>query len=130
MGDVSRASGQRGRPSAPRPPRLGAKGKFWLTLGPRTLFGDGKADLLEAVDRLGSLRSAARSMGMSYRHAWGLLRELDTASGFPFLEHSGRGPRSTLRLTANGRRFLEAYRRFRTPLDDLIQKRFRRVFGP
>jgi molybdate transport repressor ModE-like protein len=130
MGDVSRASGHRRRPSAPRPARLGAKGKFWLTLGPRTLFGDGKADLLEAVDRLGSLRSAAQSMGMSYRHAWGLLRELDAASGFAFLEHSGRGPRTTLRLTANGRRFLEAYRRFRAPLDDLIQKSFRRVFGP
>jgi molybdate transport repressor ModE-like protein len=130
MGDVSRPGGHRRRPSAPRPARLGAKGKFWLTLGPRTLFGDGKADLLEAVDRLGSLRSAAQSMGMSYRHAWGLLRELDAASGFAFLEHSGRGPRTTLRLTANGRRFLEAYRRFRAPLDDLIQKSFRRVFGP
>lgn len=114
--------------STPRPPRLGVKAKFWLTLGPRTLFGDGKADLLEAVDKLGSLRSAARSMGMSYRYAWGLLRELDDAAGFAFLEHSGTGPRTNLRLTANGRRFLHAYRRFRTPLGDLVDKRFRRIF--
>ena len=62
-----------------RPQSLGVKAKFWLTLGPRTLFGDGKADLLEAVDSLGSLRSAADSMSMSYRHAWGLLRELEQA---------------------------------------------------
>ena len=111
-----------------RPRRLGVKAKFWLTIGPRTLFGDGKADLLEAVDRLGSLRSAAQSMGMSYRHAWGLLRELDKAAGFAFLEHSGTGPRTNLRLTDNGRRFIDAYRRFREPLDGVIEARFHRVF--
>jgi molybdate transport system regulatory protein len=114
--------------STPRPRRLGVKAKFWLTLGPRTLFGDGKADLLEAVDKFGSLRSAAQNMGMSYRYAWGLLRELDDAAGFAFLEHSGTGPRTNLRLTAKGRRFLQAYRRFRAPLGGLIEKRFRRVF--
>jgi molybdate transport system regulatory protein len=114
--------------STPRPRRLGVKAKFWLTIGPRTLFGDGKADLLEAVDKLGSLRSAAQSMGMSYRHAWGWLRELDKAAGFAFLEHTGTGPRTNLRLTDNGRRFVDAYRRFREPLNGLIESRFHRVF--
>jgi molybdate transport system regulatory protein len=112
------------------PRTLGVKAKFWLTMGPRTLFGDGKADLLEAVDRLGSLRRAARSMGMSYRYAWGLLRELDEAAGFEFLEHSGSGPRTHLRLTSAGKRFIAAYRRFRAPLDDLIERRFQRAFHP
>jgi molybdate transport system regulatory protein len=104
------------------------RAKFWLTLGPRTLFGDGKADLLEAVDRLGSLRSAARSMGMSYRYVWGLLRELDEAAGFAFLEHSGAGARTSFRLTPQGRRFVQAYRRFRAPLGEAVEQRFRRVF--
>ena len=118
------------RPGAlpPRPSVLGVKAKFWLTLGPQTLFGDGKADLLEAVDRLGSLRSAAQSMGMSYRHAWGLLRELDAAAGFAFLEHSGTGPRTSLRLTENGRRFVAAFRQFRAPLTRAVEARFRKVF--
>jgi molybdate transport repressor ModE-like protein len=115
-------------PSARRPRNLGVKAKFWLTLGPRTLFGDGKANLLEAVDELGSLRSAAQSMSMSYRHAWGLLRELDKAAGFAFLEHSGTGPRTRLRLTGEGRRFVKAYRRFRTPLVNAVEARFNRVF--
>jgi molybdate transport system regulatory protein len=92
------------------------------------LFGDGKANLLEAVDELGSLRSAAKSTGMSYRHAWGWLRELDKAAGFAFLEHSGTGPRTRLRLTEDGRRFIEAYRRFRAPLVKAAEARFHRVF--
>lgn len=114
------------RPVAPA--AVGVKAKFWLTLGRRTLFGDGKAELLEAVDRLGSLRSAAQSMGMSYRHAWGWLRELDEAAGFAFLEHSGTGPRTNLRLTEEGRRFIDAYRRFRAPLDGMVEQTFRRTF--
>ena len=127
---VTRRSGKvRSRRQAARPGKLGFKAKVWLTLGPRTLFGDGKAELLELVDRLGSLRRAAQSMGMSYRHAWGLLRDLDGASGFAFLEHSGSGTRSSLRLTADGRRFLKAYRRFRAPLDRAVHTRFLRVFG-
>jgi molybdate transport system regulatory protein len=113
---------------APRPRNLGVKAKFWLTLGPRTVFGDGKAKLLEAVDELGSLRAAALSMGMSYRYAWGLLRELDKAAGFAFLEHSGTGPRTRLRLTEPGRRFIRAYRRFRTPLIGAVEARFNRIF--
>jgi molybdate transport system regulatory protein len=116
------------RRSVPHPPNLGVKAKVWLTLGPRTLFGDGKAKLLETVDELGSLRSAAQSIGMSYRHAWGLLRELDKAAGFAFLEHSGPGPRTRLRLTDDGRRFIEAYRRFRAPLINAVERRFHRVF--
>ena len=114
--------------STPRPRNLGVKAKFWLTLGPRTLFGDGKAKLLETVDELGSLRAAALSMGMSYRHAWGLIRELDKAAGFAFLEHSGTGPRTRLRLTQNGRRFIQSYRRFRAPLITAVEARFHRVF--
>ena len=116
-----------GRPVRPR--ALGVKAKFWLTLGPDTLFGDGKAALLEAVDRYGSLRQAAQSMDMSYRHAWGLLRELEQAAGFAFLEHSGSGPRTTLRLTDHGREFIAAYRRFRAPLQRLVEREFRRVFA-
>jgi molybdate transport repressor ModE-like protein len=116
------------RRSDPRPRNLGVKAKFWLTLGERTLFGEGKARLLEAVDELGSLRSAAHSMDMSYRHAWGLLRELDKAAGFAFLEHSGTGPRTRLRLTEDGRRFIDAYRRFRAPLMNAVEARFHRVF--
>jgi len=112
-----------------RPRNLGVKAKFWLTIGPRTLFGAGKAELLESVDQLGSLRSAAQHMGMSYRHAWGLLRELDHAAGFAFLEHSGTGARSRLRLTHDGRQFIAAYRRFRDPLDKAVDARFKRIFG-
>lgn len=36
-------------------------------------MGPGKADLLEAIHRTGSISAAARDMGMSYRRAWDLV---------------------------------------------------------
>ncbi|WP_445405015.1 winged helix-turn-helix domain-containing protein [Acinetobacter vivianii] len=36
-------------------------------------FGPGKAELLEAIQRTGSISQAAKSMDMSYRRAWQLV---------------------------------------------------------
>ena len=33
-------------------------------------FGPGKANLLEAIEEMGSISSAARKLGLSYRRAW------------------------------------------------------------
>ncbi len=103
-------------------PRL----KVWVVLGEQVKFGDGRAELLERIETLGSLKQAVAGMGMSYRAAWGYLRELERAAGFKFLErHPGRG---RTRLTAEGKRFLERYRRFRRGLDAAVARRFRRSF--
>ncbi|MBI1735244.1 MAG: LysR family transcriptional regulator [Candidatus Rokubacteria bacterium] len=88
-------------------------------------FGDGRASLLELIDELGSLQQAVARVGMSYRSAWGYLRELERAAGFALLErHAGRGPTAGTRLTPRGREFLARYRRFRAGLDAAVRRRF------
>jgi len=92
-------------------------------------FGDGRARLLEAIDEQGSLRKAAEAFEMSYRNAWGYLRELERAAGFKFVERApGGGPRSGMNLTERGRLFLERYRKFRTGLDETVARHFERSF--
>ena len=44
-----------------------------ILIGAATSLGPGKADLLEAIARQGSISAAARAMGMSYRRAWMLV---------------------------------------------------------
>lgn len=68
--------------------------------------------LLEAIARSGSLKAAAQAVGLSYRHAWGLLREAARSLGAPLVElRRGRGARPT----ALGQRLLWA--------DNLIRER-------
>ncbi len=106
-------------------PRL----KVWVVFGGRVKFGEGRAELLELVDRLGSFGKAVGRVGMSYRNAWGYFRELERAAGFAFLERErGRGPRGGTRLSAEGRDFLLRYRRFRAGLDAVVERHFARSF--
>jgi molybdate transport system regulatory protein len=106
-------------------PRL----KVWVVVDDRVKFGDGRASLLDAIVELGSLQRAVARFGMSYRSAWGYFRDLERATGFPLLErHPGGGKTGGTRLTPEGRRFLERYRRFRQGLDAVVEGHFRRSF--
>jgi molybdate transport system regulatory protein len=106
------------------------KFKVWVTFG-ELKFGDGRARLLEAIDEQGSLRKAADAFEMSYRNAWGYLRELEHSAGFKFVERvPGGGPHSGMKLTDKGRVFLQRYRKFRRGLDATVTRHFERSFKP
>ena len=109
--------------------RMGARLKVWVVFGDQVKFGDGRAELLERVAELGSFKKAVARFGMSYRGAWGYFRELERAAGFKLLErHPGGGPEGGTRLTPEGRRFLERYRRFRRGVDETVTRHFTRSF--
>ena len=103
--------------------------KLWVVFGDRVKFGEGRAELLEAIERLGSFKKAVERMGMSYRAAWGYFRELERAAGVSLLErHPGGGPAGGTRLTPAGRRFVRQYRRFSGGLEALVERHFQRSF--
>lgn len=90
---------------------------FELKLTPRLVregekfFGPGAAELLEGVDRLGSLRASAQAMGMAYSKAWTMLRKAEEMLGYPLLEREVGGARGgSSRLTPQGRILLRNYR--------------------
>ncbi|WP_294515072.1 LysR family transcriptional regulator [uncultured Intestinimonas sp.] len=82
-----------------------------LFFGGEKCFGPGPAALLEATDRLGSLRAAAAEADMAYSKAWTSLRACEQALGFPLLEREAGGRRGGgSRLTPLGRDLLAGYR--------------------
>lgn len=77
------------------------------------LFG-----LLEGIHRAGSLRAAAKEVGLSYRYAWGLLGRWDKQLGQPLaVLEQGRGAR----LTALGEKLLWAQQRVQARLAPQIE---------
>jgi putative molybdopterin biosynthesis protein len=64
-------------------------------------------DLLEAVDRTGSISAAAREMSLSYRHVWGELKRWESELDRPLLVWT-RGQRA--RLSTFGSKLLWAER--------------------
>ena len=90
-----------------------------LFFGGEKCFGPGPAALLEATDRLGSLRAAAAEADMAYSKAWTSLRSCEQALGFPLLEREAGGRRGGgSRLTAPGRSLLAGYRELERRLQE------------
>jgi molybdate transport system regulatory protein len=103
--------------------------RIWVVFANGFKLGDGRARLLELIDERGSLRQAAAELDMSYRNAWGYLRQLEAAAGFKLVERSPDGTlRSGMRLTASGREFLACYRTFQRSLDQAAARQFARAF--
>jgi molybdate transport system regulatory protein len=106
------------------------KCKVWVLFGEKVKLGDGRARLLERIDELGSLRKAVAQFGMSYRNAWGYLRDLERAAGFTLLDRrAGGGTGSGMRLTKRGKEFLVRYWRFRQQVDAVVDRQFTRAFS-
>lgn len=82
-----------------------------VAFGPSGALGPGKIRLMELIDEHGSISSACKAMGMSYRRAWLLLRSLNTAFKDEVIstKHGGnKGGGAT--LTPFGRMLLDRYK--------------------
>jgi len=74
-------------------------------------MGPGKAALLDAIARTGSISAGARDMGMSYRRAWMLVDVMNRCFDQPVVETvPGGGSSAGARVTPVGQRALASYR--------------------
>jgi molybdate transport system regulatory protein len=90
-------------------------------LGSVILLGPGKTDLLQAIDRTGSISGAARAMGMSYKRAWQLVDEMNRHLSEPVVEAAFGGSHGGgARLTAFGQEVLARYRHMVTLLESAL----------
>ena len=82
--------------------------KVWVLFGDRVKVGPGRAALLRLIDELGSMKQAVARFEMSYRYAWGYLRELEQAAGFRLVERQAGGSRTAgTRLTPQGHLYIK-----------------------
>lgn len=82
-----------------------------ILLGSAIAIGPGKADLLEAIDRCGSISAAARALGMSYRRAWLLTDTMNRCFREDLITAAPGGRRGGgAALTPLGREVLARYR--------------------
>jgi molybdate transport system regulatory protein len=96
----------------------------------RFLFGDAEMRLLDAIGRGGTLTDAATALGLSYRVAWGKLRDLEAAVGARLVQKSVGGRHGgSSRLTDAGRHLVDRYRRFRDTVGTFALAEFEKCFG-
>jgi molybdate transport system regulatory protein len=101
-----------------------AKTRIRILLGSAYAIGPGKADLLQAIEKTGSISAAARNLGMSYRRAWLLIDTMNQCFREPVVGTAtgGKGGGGA-QITASGKAVLRAYRAMEASATASIQKR-------
>ncbi|WP_174292278.1 winged helix-turn-helix domain-containing protein [Sphingomonas bacterium] len=82
-----------------------------ITRDGQPAIGPGKALVMEAVARTGSISAAGRDLGMSYRRIWLLVDDLNGSWAERVVEtRAGGGTAGGAKLTAFGEQLLAVYR--------------------
>jgi len=105
-------------------PRL----KLWLASDrSQCSFGDGKWRLLETIEKTDSLKSTCEKLGISYRKAWGNLKNAEECLNFTLVDKSRGGKtHGHSNLTARGRAWIEAYSKFHHEVEQAAQAAYRK----
>ncbi len=65
--------------------------KLWMERDGLILFSEYRLRLLEHIAETGSLAEAAARMGLSYRRAWGKIKEIEANLGLPLVASRAGG---------------------------------------
>jgi molybdate transport system regulatory protein len=90
---------------------IGLDGSIWFQKAQHQFLGGDRIALLEKIDDLGSINSAAKAAGISYKTAWHLVNMMNNLSDKPLVERitGGKGGGGTL-LTKEGKKVIEQFR--------------------
>ena len=64
------------------------KSRIWIETEGNVLLGEGRVQLLKAIDETGSLSKAAKTLNLSYKKAWHLLDSVNKSSKKPVTTNS------------------------------------------
>ncbi|MFP4890903.1 TOBE domain-containing protein [Paraburkholderia sp. EG304] len=97
----------------PDPPRdaLELGGSVWFQAGTQTLGGAARIALLAAIGETGSITSAAKAVGISYKGAWDAIDTMNNLAGEPLVVRltGGKGGGGTT-LTPRAMKLIDTFR--------------------
>ena len=67
------------------------KSRIWIEAENHVLLGEGRVQLLKAIETEGSLSKAAKSLGLSYKKAWSLIDSVNKSAKKPVTINSTGG---------------------------------------
>ncbi|MBD3798968.1 MAG: TOBE domain-containing protein [Epsilonproteobacteria bacterium] len=87
-------------------------GRFWLTKEDQNFLGAGRIELLERIDKTGSINAAAKEMKMSYKAAWERINGMNALADHPLIERvtGGKGGGGT-KLTPYAHELIATFHR-------------------
>ena len=110
--------------------RMEIRSKLWIEVQGKPVFGRGRMMLLRAIDKYGSISSAAREINISYRKAWGYLNAMEERLGIPLVSRQAGGKNGGgASLTPEAMGFLKKYENLEEDVRKKTDESFDEIFG-
>jgi len=109
--------------------KIQIRSKVWLEAQGRPVLGPGRLQLLQYIDKQGSISRAANMLKMTYRKAWGQVKAMEEQLDQPLVEkQAGGAGGGGARLTPEARELLAKYFRLTQGIEEEVDRRFREIF--
>ena len=106
--------------------KLRVRFKLWLSSkNAEGVFGDGKWRLLKGINNKGALKADSKTLGISYRKAWGDLKKAEQCLNISLVEKQRGGDKGGgSGLTNQGKKWVKAYTKFRSDIEKAVEKAY------
>ncbi len=86
-------------------------------------MGKGRIELLEKIQKFGSITRAAAEMKMSYRQAWQMVEEMNEITESPLVEKNsgGKGGGGT-KVTLKGEKVIKVFHEIENDVDNFTRQ--------
>lgn len=99
------------------------RGRLWIERDGRTYLSWGRVILLERIGEHGSVSAAAKSMQMSFSHAWHLVEDMNALAPEPLVEKQAGGRRGGgAWLTDSGRQAISEFWQLVSKFQDWVEQ--------
>ncbi|OFY21038.1 MAG: hypothetical protein A2W98_01390 [Bacteroidetes bacterium GWF2_33_38] len=104
--------------------------KIWIEIDGKGAFGDGKWELLKAIDETGSLKEAMEKLNLTYRKTWNNLQKMEELLGVPLIQtNRGGTDGGSSCLTPEGKKIITIFHKFHEKYDAEINKEFEKILS-
>lgn len=109
--------------------RCSVRSKVWLEVNGDPIMGRGRLEILQAIDRRGSILGAAGDTGIPYRKIWGAIRDMEHAMGQSLVIASRGGNQGGgSSLTEVARDLVERFERLQEGMEEAVDTKFHGLF--
>ncbi len=99
--------------------------KIWFEKDGEYAFGFGLCEILTAVHEQGSIKIAAESIGKSYRHVWGRIKDAEAILDRPLvLTRVGGKTEQRSELSEDAKQMLESFMTLRETMKQVLEQEF------
>jgi|ERR1039458_5062361 molybdate transport system regulatory protein len=102
--------------------------RVWFNSDEEKLLGKGRVELLERINKTGSILQAAEGMKMSYRQAWQMVKEINERAKSPLVEKQlgGKNGGGAI-VTEEGKKAIEQFHKLENKVKAFIQKESKKI---